>query len=150
MAAATMTNSWAHAVPLDETNGYPPPPRAESMRSSDSRPTSQHRRLSARRRSDFHLPSDAEPAAAVRASSRASNMRKRSRNALREDLDGSNSNSNSSKQHPRSRAEESAWIHRDKLAEIEIREMEEAGIHVRQSRRSESRGPADRKQERGS
>ncbi|KAI6787360.1 hypothetical protein KC364_g18700 [Hortaea werneckii] len=152
MAAATMTNGWAHAVPLDETNGYPPPPRAESMRSSDSRPTSQHRRLSARRRSDFHLPSDAEPAAAVRASSRASNMRKRSRNALREDLDGSNSNSNSnsSKQHPRSRAEESAWIHRDKLAEIEIREMEEAGIHVRQSRRSESRGPADRKQERGS
>ncbi|GAB1734844.1 hypothetical protein NU195Hw_g925t1 [Hortaea werneckii] len=152
MAAATMTNSWAHAVPLDETNGYPPPPRAESMRSSDSRPTSQHRRLSARRRSDFHLPSDAEPAAAVRASSRASNMRKRSRNALREDLDGSNSNGNSSsKQHPRSRAEESsAWIHRDKLAEIEIREMEEAGIHVRQSRRSESRGPADRKQERGS
>ncbi|KAI6860191.1 hypothetical protein KC338_g6082 [Hortaea werneckii] len=152
MAAATMTNSWAHAVPLDETNGYPPPPRAESMRSSDSRPTSQHRRLSARRRSDFHLPSDAEPAAAVRASSRASNMRKRSRNALREDLDGStsNSNSNSSKQHPLSRAEESAWIHRDKLAEIEIREMEEAGIHVRQSRRSESRGPADRRQERGS
>ncbi|KAI6834615.1 hypothetical protein KC340_g18500 [Hortaea werneckii] len=145
MAAATMTNSWAHAVPLDETTGYPPPPRAESMRSSDSRPTSQHRRLSARRRSDFHLPSDAEPAAAVRASSRASNMRKRSRNALREE-DGSNS----SKQHPRSRAEESAWIHRDKLAEIEIREMEEAGIHVRQSRRSESRGPADRRQERGS
>ncbi|KAI7081375.1 hypothetical protein KC356_g9158 [Hortaea werneckii] len=145
MAAATMTNSWAHAVPLDETTGYPPPPRAESMRSSDSRPTSQHRRLSARRRSDFHLPSDAEPAAAVRASSRASNMRKRSRNALREE-DGSNS----SKQHPQSRAEESAWIHRDKLAEIEIREMEEAGIHVRQSRRSESRGPADRRQERGS
>ncbi|KAI7559236.1 hypothetical protein KC318_g9920 [Hortaea werneckii] len=146
MAAATMTNSWAHAVPLDETNGYPPPPRADSMRSSDSRPTSQHRRLSARRRSDFHLPSDAEPAAAVRASSRTSNMRKRSRTALREE-DGSNSNS--SKQHPRSRAEESAWIHRDKLAEIEIREMEEAGIHVRQSRRSESRGPADRRQERG-
>ncbi|KAI7151328.1 hypothetical protein KC349_g9469, partial [Hortaea werneckii] len=147
MAAATMTNSWAHAVPLDETNGYPPPPRADSMRSSDSRPTSQHRRLSARRRSDFHLPSDAEPAAAVRASSRTSNMRKRSRTALREE-DGSG-NSNSSKQHPRSRAEESAWIHRDKLAEIEIREMEEAGIHVRQSRRSESRGPADRRQERG-
>ncbi|RMY10446.1 hypothetical protein D0868_03690 [Hortaea werneckii] len=147
MAAATMTNSWAHAVPLDETNGYPPPPRADSMRSSDSRPTSQHRRLSARRRSDFHLPSDAEPAAAVRASSRTSNMRKRSRTALREE-DGSG-NSNSSKQQPRSRAEESAWIHRDKLAEIEIREMEEAGIHVRQSRRSESRGPADRKQERG-
>ncbi|KAI7702545.1 hypothetical protein KC353_g14669, partial [Hortaea werneckii] len=146
MAAATMTNSWAHAVPLDETNGYPPPPRADSMRSSDSRPTSQHRRLSARRRSDFHLPSDAEPAAAVRASSRTSNMRKRSRTALREE-DGINSNS--SKQHPRSRAEESAWIHRDKLAEIEIREMEEAGIHVRQSRRSESRGPADRRQERG-
>ncbi|KAI6895193.1 hypothetical protein KC318_g11459, partial [Hortaea werneckii] len=147
MAAATMTNSWAHAVPLDETNGYLPPPRADSMRSSDSRPTSQHRRLSARRRSDFHLPSDAEPAAAVRASSRTSHMRKRSRTALREEDGGSNSNS--SKQHPRSRAEESAWIHRDKLAEIEIREMEEAGIHVRQSRRSESRGPADRRQERG-
>lgn len=148
MAAATMTNSWAHAVPLDETTGYPPPPRTESMRSSDSRPTSQHRHLSAgRRRSDFHLPSDAEPTAAVRASSRTSNMRKRSRTALR-DEDGSNSNS--SKQHPRSRAEESAWIHRDKLAEIEIREMEEAGIHVRQSRRSESRGAADRRPERGS
>lgn len=34
--------------------------------------------------------------------------------------------------------EDSAWIHRDKLAQIEIQEMEEAGMHVRQPNRSDS------------
>ena len=33
------------------------------------------------------------------------------------------------------------WIHRDKLREIEIQEMEQAGMRVRQPRRSESAGP---------
>ena len=34
--------------------------------------------------------------------------------------------------------DDSPWIHRDKLAQIEIQEMEAAGVHVRQPRRSES------------
>ena len=33
------------------------------------------------------------------------------------------------------------WIHRDKLREIEIQEMEQAGMRVRQPRRSGSTGP---------
>ncbi|OQO00972.1 hypothetical protein B0A48_13661 [Cryoendolithus antarcticus] len=37
--------------------------------------------------------------------------------------------------------DDSAWIHRDKLAQIEIQEMEDAGMHVRQPRRSGSAGP---------
>ncbi|QIW96059.1 hypothetical protein AMS68_001577 [Peltaster fructicola] len=36
--------------------------------------------------------------------------------------------------------DDSAWIHRDKLAAIEIQEMEEAGMHVRQPHRSDSIG----------
>lgn len=36
--------------------------------------------------------------------------------------------------------DDSAWIHRDKLAAIEIQEMEEAGMHVRQPHRSDSTG----------
>ncbi|KAJ8603106.1 hypothetical protein MRB53_042248 [Persea americana] len=35
-------------------------------------------------------------------------------------------------------SEDSPWIHRDKLAQIEIQEMEEAGMHVRQPNRSDS------------
>lgn len=38
-------------------------------------------------------------------------------------------------------ADDSAWIHRDKLAQIEIQEMEAAGIIVRPSRRSMSADP---------
>lgn len=34
--------------------------------------------------------------------------------------------------------DDSAWIHRDKLAQIEIQEMEQAGMHVRQPHRSDS------------
>ena len=47
--------------------------------------------------------------------------------------------------------DESYWIHRDKLAQIEIKEMEEAGFKVGRSSRSNSRsasasrGPRDRK-----
>lgn len=77
--------------------------------------------------------SDSEAAGSRRASIRASNShatRKRSRNTLREKRD-----------EKRERIDDSAWIHRDKLAQIEIQEMEEAGIHVRQSRRSMSAGP---------
>jgi hypothetical protein len=46
-------------------------------------------------------------------------------------------------QKPEGRVDDSAWIHRDKLAQIEIQEMQEAGIPVR-PRRSMSADPEGR------
>jgi len=133
--AATASGSWAHAVPLDESNGFAQPNRADTMKSEDSRGSNYRdtmRSATGRRPSDFNMQSDSEAAGTRRASVRAgnaSNIRKRSKNALRE------------KQIGREEIDDSAWIHRDKLAQIEIQEMEQAGIPVRQSRRSESTGP---------
>jgi hypothetical protein len=45
------------------------------------------------------------------------------------------------KEKPAEAVDDSAWIHRDKLAQIEIQEMAEAGIDVRPYRRSVSAGP---------
>ncbi|KAK5125416.1 hypothetical protein LTR85_000525 [Meristemomyces frigidus] len=133
--AAAVNGGWSHAVPLDETNGFVQPQRTDTLRSEDSRASGYRevRSTSRRRPSDFNIQSDSEATGSRRASIRASNAsttRKRSRNTLREKpkKDGPS-------------VDDSAWIHRDKLAQIEIKEMEEAGIHVRQSRRSLSAGP---------
>ncbi|TKA23869.1 hypothetical protein B0A50_07004 [Salinomyces thailandicus] len=133
MATATANAGWTHAVPLDETNGFAQPQRADTMRSHDSRQSGFGRSASSRRPSDYNIQSDSEATGTRRASIRAnnaSNFRKQSRSALREDRKKAQGNT-----------DDSAWIHRDKLAEIEIREMEELGVHVRQSRRSTSVGP---------
>ncbi|KAK4548603.1 hypothetical protein LTR36_009513 [Oleoguttula mirabilis] len=135
---------WVHAVPLDETNGFSQPQRTDTLRSQDSHVSGYRERerereprgTASRRPSDFNIQSDSEATGSRRASIRASNtstMRKRSRNTLRE---------KPKKGEPS--VDDSAWIHRDKLAQIEIQEMEEAGIHVRQSRRSLSAGPEAR------
>jgi hypothetical protein len=141
--AAAVNGSWAYAVPLDETNGFPQPQRTDTLRSQNSTtpPTpaasyGQKRSASSQRRpSDFGIQSDTEAVGSRKASIRSSNAsaagRKRSRNALRE----------SKQERKEENVDDSAWIHRDKLAQIEIQEMEEAGIHVRQSRRSSSLGP---------
>lgn len=135
--AAAANGGWAHAVPLDESNGFIAPQRADTFNSQEARQSSRYvdrsRSASRRRPSDYGIMSDSEATGSRRASIRASNShatRKRSRNALREKRD-----------ERRERIDDSAWIHRDKLAQIEIQEMEEAGIHVRQSRRSTSAGP---------
>lgn len=61
-------------------------------------------------------------------SSHSSVPRKRSANPLRQ------------QQKPMDEPDE-GWIHRDKLREIEIQEMEQAGMRIRQPRRSGSAGP---------
>lgn len=74
-----------------------------------------------------------------------------SNNNMRGDHDGQRSRNNSI---PRKRSAQplrqqkvpadepdEGWIHRDKLREIEIQEMEQAGMRVRQPRRSGSTGP---------
>lgn len=137
-----VNGNWAHAVPLDETNGFSQPQRADTLRSQDSRMSGQRefRTATGRRPSDYTYQSDSEAAGSRRASIRATNAsttkRKRSRNTLRDTPDP--------KPAAAGPVDDSAWIHRDKLAQIEIKEMEEAGIHVRQSRRSLSAGPGAR------
>ena len=131
-----MSAQWNY--PLEETNGNarPPPKRHDTFGSQESGQSGYRDLKSARRPTDaYNVQSDSEGAKQRRASVRASNgsaaSRKRSRNTLRE----------KGKEKPKKTVDDSAWIHRDKLAQIEIQEMEEAGIHMRQSRRSLSAGP---------
>ena len=83
----------------------------------------------------WNIMSDSEETKARRQSVKSNNasaMRKRSRNTLREKKE---------KEKPAERVDDSAWIHRDKLAQIEIQEMEDAGIDMSSYRRSQSAGP---------
>lgn len=131
--AATANGAWSYAVPLEETDGNARP--HAQRRDTDSDAKSLHKRNSA-----WDLQSDSEAAKHRRTSLRANNSaagRKRSRNALREKRQ-------QDEKADQARADDSAWIHRDKLAQIEIKEMEEAGIYVPPSRRSMSAGPNGR------
>ena len=129
--------SGPFTYPLEETNGNarPPAKRADTFGSQDSVQNGNREDKSVRRTpSDHHnIMSDSENVKHRRQSLKAGNTsaRKRSRNTLRE----------KSKDPNEGNVDDSAWIHRDKLAQIEIQEMEEAGIPVRQSRRSISAGP---------
>ena len=121
--------------PLEETNGNarPPPKRQGSGESGQSG----YREMKSVRRTPsdlYNVMSDSEGTKQRRASLKASNAsagRKRSRNTLRD----------KDREKTQERVDDSAWIHRDKLAEIEIQEMEAAGIDVRAARRSMSAGP---------
>ncbi|KAK5110043.1 hypothetical protein LTR62_006287 [Meristemomyces frigidus] len=130
--AATANGSWAYAVPLDESNGNAPPPHTSAVTPITGTRSRNH---SQRRPSDHGIFSDSETVHVRKMSHRRSSAsagRKRSRQALRESLPDNT---------PREEGvDDSAWIHRDKLAQIEIQEMAEAGIPItgRQSRRSGS------------
>lgn len=129
MAATTNGGAWSYAVPLEETDGNARPPASRRDIDSDAKSIP-------KRNSAWDLQSDSETARHRRTSLRANNSaagRKRSRNALRE------KRQQDEKAVPN--VDDSAWIHRDKLAQIEIQEMEEAGIYMRPSRRSMSAGP---------
>lgn len=146
--AATLSGAWSYAVPLDETEGNARPvmPRRDTLDSSgrerehstgsvavsrSGAPPSLQKRSSA-----WDLQSDSEQAKQRRTSLRQSNTqatRKRSRNALRGKQDDSAGTV--------PRVDDSKWIHRDKLAQIEIKELQDAGFYVRPSRRSMSAGP---------
>lgn len=125
-------------MPLEETDGNArtfPPQRAEMQGDRDSRA-----RILEKRSSAWDLQSDSETAKHRRTSMRANNSvagKKRSRQALRD-----KAQQQDEKQKKRGDGyDDSAWIHRDKLAQIEIQEMAEAGIYMRPSRRSVSLGP---------
>ena len=129
--AQTMSGQWSY--PLEETNGNA---RVSTSRrdTSGSQESGQAGTKSVRRiPSDaWNVLSDSEGTKQRRQSLKATNAgasRKRSRNTLR------------GREKPPEVIDDSAWIHRDKLAQIEIMEMEQAGIPVRQSRRSTSAGP---------
>lgn len=144
--AAMATGNWAYAVPLDETNGFVQPQRNDTIKPQDPprAPTHTPRSTSAQPRADaWDVRSDSGATDSRRTSIKQSNMatatRKRSRNALRDKV-----NQQAQQAQPAGPNEDSAWIHRDKLAQIEIQEMADAGFHVRPSRRSESAGPGVR------
>lgn len=136
--AATMSSNWAHAVPLDHADGddnnhHPAPPqRADTFGSQDSGTAAY--RQPARRANDAPPDAGRDSRPQSRRPSVQSNSsvgpRKRSSRPLRQ------------QQHKSEDRDDSPWIHRDKLAQIEIQEMEEAGMHVRQPRRSDSIGQA--------
>ncbi|KXT12131.1 hypothetical protein AC579_7500 [Pseudocercospora musae] len=142
MAVTMNGNSWSYAVPLEESEGNA---RAYASRRADGhghghgeRSTEKRTKQLEHRSSAWDLQSDTEAAKVRRTSMRANNSvagRKRSRNALRE-------KPAQQQKRPSDFSDDSAWIHRDKLAQIEIQEMAEAGIYVRPSRRSQSAGPA--------
>lgn len=132
--AQAMSGQWGY--PLEETNGNARrPPKRNDPYSSYERGQSAQRETKAMRPSDpYNVMSDSEEVKQRRVSLKATNStasRKRSRNTLRDRAQNM----------PADTVDDSAWIHRDKLAEIEIQELEEAGIYVRPSRRSMSQGP---------
>ncbi|WPG98410.1 Hypothetical protein R9X50_00120000 [Acrodontium crateriforme] len=137
--SANGIGTWAYAVPLDEKSGGVLPSedttRAQSARLENQRVSAyQDLRPAAKRRPSGYT-SDSE-AGSRRSSMRSASVtatRKRSTNTLRE------KRSDNTMTTARQR-DESAWIHRDKLAQIEIQEMEEAGIPVIRHRRSLSVG----------
>lgn len=151
--AVTMNGSaWSYAVPLEETDGnaraYPVQRGEASGHGETGREKEKEKEKRAKqlehRNSAWDLQSDTEAAKVRRTSMRQNNSisvagRKRSRNALR---DKPKHEQNMRRSNDVS--DDSAWIHRDKLAQIEIQEMAEAGIYVRPppSRRSQSAGPA--------
>ncbi|KAK4635759.1 hypothetical protein CLAFUW4_01368 [Fulvia fulva] len=140
--AATNGGAWSYAVPLDEMDGNIRhlPHRRDTM----GNPEHEGKKLQQldKRPSAWDLMSDSETTKQRRTSMRQNNTtagRKRSRNQLREMRQQHDEN----KKGQVPGVDDSAWIHRDKLAQIEIQEMADAGISVRRSRRSESAGPND-------
>lgn len=154
MSATTMNGggsggAWSYAVPLEETDGNARPPKSHSPQRIEHDWDENAGKALDRRSSAWDLQSDSETAKQRRTSVRAVNstaVRKRSRNTLRENKQqqsgpASKAKGSSGPGSPYTPDDDSAWIHRDKLAQIEIQELEEAGIYIRPSRRSQSLGP---------
>lgn len=143
--AATMSGAWSYAVPLGESeNDRSVMARRETLDSSSNRERDHSAGGMGRngaapplqkRSSAWDLQSDSEQAKQRRTSLRQSNTqatRKRSKPMLRGKQDDNTLVP---------RVDDSKWIHRDKLAQIEIKELQDAGYYVRPSRRSMSAGP---------
>lgn len=132
---AAMSSNWAYAVPLDESSAYGQSPQSEQFTPHDATaPVAREgpSQTARRRTSDYDIRGDAESRRRrVPSKPPSQASRKRSKNTLRDNAK------------TEGRMDDSAWIHRDKLAQIEIREMQEAGFHVRQISQSMSVEPLD-------
>ncbi|GAB7366684.1 hypothetical protein MBLNU230_g0642t1 [Neophaeotheca triangularis] len=145
--AATMNGQWGYAVPVDggmdgssDDMATRPiqRPNAERYGSQESITASLRERRAnmSKSPSNNDLHGDAEYNRSRQPSAQSGHGslagKKRSYNALR---------SIKSQDESPTKDDGSAWIHRDKLAQIESRELEEAGYMPRQPRRSGSAGP---------
>jgi hypothetical protein len=128
--AANATAQWNHAAPRGHTQYENDNPRARSTSRGGNytHQDSNHAYGSlSKRPSTANMRGDHEG----QQSRNNSIPRKRSTKPLRQ------------QQMPTEEPDE-GWIHRDKLREIEIQEMEQAGMRIRQPRRSGSTGPGAR------
>lgn len=147
--ATTVNGQWGYAVPLDggidgandEMVAHPPPRSRNDRYGSQDSGTASLRQMKgnvSKRPSNKDMQAEAECNRSRRPSAQSGNGslvgKKRSHNALK-------SAARLQEESPTTMDEGSAWIHRDKLAQIESRELEEAGYIPRQSRGSGSAGP---------
>ncbi|KAK5173841.1 uncharacterized protein LTR77_002522 [Saxophila tyrrhenica] len=126
--AQTMSGQWSNTSPTETYEDLHP-----SARRQDSNDYSQGKGIRRVPSDAWNIMSDSEELKVRRQSVKATNasaMRKRSRNTLRE-----------KKKETPEPVDDTLWIHRDKLAQIEIQEMAAAGIDVSSYRRSVSAGP---------
>ncbi|KAM0719633.1 hypothetical protein Q7P37_003764 [Cladosporium fusiforme] len=122
---------WSHAVPLDHAQHENEHPRAPSSTRAANYAQQEYAHGTVGKRpsnSNMRGNNDGQRSRRPSAPSTQSVPRKRSAQPLRP------------QQSPMDEQDE-GWIHRDKLREIEIQEMEQAGMRVRQPRRSVSAGP---------
>ncbi|KAM0706383.1 hypothetical protein Q7P35_005709 [Cladosporium inversicolor] len=124
--AANVTTQWNHAVPLGHENHRPRAASASSRGANYSHQDSSNYAYGgvSKRPSNTNMRGDNEG----QRSRNNSIPRKRSAKPLRQ-------------QQTAPEEPDEGWIHRDKLREIEIQEMEQAGMRIRQPRRSGSTGP---------
>lgn len=125
--ATNVTTQWNHAVPLGHAQQENDRSRAASA-SRGGNYTQQDSNYAygsvGKRPSNTNMRGDNEG----QRSRNNSIPRKRSAKPLRQ-------------QQAPAEEQDEGWIHRDKLREIEIQEMEQAGMRIRQPRRSASTGP---------
>ena len=123
--ATNVAAQWNHAVPLGHENHRPRAASASRGANYTHQDSSNYAYGSVGKRpSNTNMRGDNEG----QRSRNNSIPRKRSAKPLRQ------------QQMPAEEPDE-GWIHRDKLREIEIQEMEQAGMRIRQPRRSGSTGP---------
>lgn len=129
--SANVAAEWSHAVPLDHAHHENEHPRAPSRTRTPNYTQQEYAHGAVGKRpSNSNMRGDSDGPRSRRPSAPSSQSvpRKRSAKPLRQ------------QQSPMDEQDE-GWIHRDKLREIEIQEMEQAGMRIRQPRRSGSAGP---------
>lgn len=132
--ATNAAAQWSHAVPLDhaQENDYPRASSGSRTGHYAYQDTTNYSYGSVGKRpSHSNMRGDSDSERSRRPSGNHQSVpKKRSAQPLRQPQKSAEG------------SEDEGWIHRDKLREIEIQEMEQAGMRVRQPRRSGSAGPS--------